>query len=193
MMLEKPEEQYKAQIAALQLERDQLTAALRVARTPEHRVSVSDYEWHVQLAAKGIADRSAYPIPKSVTTAEAFYQIMAGAAVDATGLWTLLERVARAESDLEIIQDALRHADAKAAKARHRAMTDTAASLDFSVPSVSMQVDAERALKASPTTGGAPSPKPPAVAKTPAPKRTGGLSPRRRLKRAVRRVRIVLR
>ena len=80
---------------------------------------VSDYEWLVELAAKGLAERDKHRMPKSVTTPEAFYEVMARAALDAIGLPALLERVARAERDLDITQEALRQADTKAEKARH--------------------------------------------------------------------------
>jgi hypothetical protein len=58
-------------------------------------------------------------MPKSVTTPDAFYEVMARAALDAIGLPALLERVARAEQNIEITQEALSHADTKAEKARH--------------------------------------------------------------------------
>ena len=93
---------------------------------------MSDYEWHVQLAAKGMAERDNHPMPKSVTTPEAFYEVMAAAALDFAGFPALLERVARAERELEIIQEALGQADAKAKNARHQPMTYEA---DFSVSS----------------------------------------------------------
>ena len=93
---------------------------------------VSDYEWHVQLAAKGMAERDNHPMPKSVTTPEAFYEVMAAAALDFAGFPALLERVARAERELEIIEEALGRADAKAKNARHQPMTYEA---DFSVSS----------------------------------------------------------
>jgi hypothetical protein len=89
---------------------------------PIESLRVWDYEWHVALAAKGMAERDNHPMPKSVTTPEAFYEIMARAALDAIGLAALLERVARAERaerDLEITQEALRQADTKAENARH--------------------------------------------------------------------------
>jgi hypothetical protein len=81
---------------------------------------VSDYEWLVELAAKGLAERDNHPMPKSVTTPEAFYEVMARAALDAIGLPALLERAVRAERELEITQDGLRRADAKAENGRHR-------------------------------------------------------------------------
>ena len=124
----KAKHRYEAQIAALQAEREEMRAALWAAGNQERTVGVSDYEWHVELAAKGLAQRDKYPMPPSVTTAEGFYEVMAGAALDATGLRDLLERVARTERNLEVIHDALRQADAKAENARHRKTEETAAS-----------------------------------------------------------------
>lgn len=94
------ERDYKAQIAALQSERDELRAAL-AALTSKDVIGVSDYEWHVELAAKGMAERDNHPMPKSVTTPEAFYTVMAGAALDAIELRALLNRMTRAERYLE--------------------------------------------------------------------------------------------
>jgi hypothetical protein len=62
---------------------------------------MSDYEWLVELAAKGIAERDNHPMPKSVTTPEAFYEIIARAALDAIGLQALLEELAQAEQELK--------------------------------------------------------------------------------------------
>jgi hypothetical protein len=81
---------------------------------------VSDYGWHVELAAKGMAERDNHPMPRSVTTPEAFYEVMACAALDAIGLRALLERVAQAERDLETTQEAVKQADANSEHARHR-------------------------------------------------------------------------
>src|SRR6516165_12780233 len=106
---------YEAQIAALQAEREELRAALGAARNRQRVGGVSNYEWHVELAAKGLAQRDKRPMPPSVTTPEGFYEIMAGAALDAAGLRDLLERVARAERNLEDIQnDASRRGGAQA-------------------------------------------------------------------------------
>ena len=106
----------------------------RLARKlPLHFAFVSDYEWQVQLAAKGMAERDNRPMPESVTTPEEFYQIMAAAALDAIGFRALVERVARAERNLEMTFDALREADAKAESARHRKMTDEADSSESSL------------------------------------------------------------
>jgi len=60
---------------------------------------MSDYEWLVELAAKGMAERDNHPMPRSVTTPEAFYEVMARAALEAIGLQTLLEELARAEQE----------------------------------------------------------------------------------------------
>jgi hypothetical protein len=62
---------------------------------------MSDYEWMVALAAKGMAERDNHPMPKSVTTPEAFYEVMARAALDAIGLQSLLEELAGAVQELE--------------------------------------------------------------------------------------------
>jgi len=96
-----------------------LRAALQASRSQHNFVYVSDYEWYVELAGKGLAQRDKFPMPPSVTTPEAFYEIMGGAALDAIGLRALLNRMAQAERNLETIQDALRQADAKAENARH--------------------------------------------------------------------------
>jgi hypothetical protein len=81
---------------------------------------VSDYEWLVELAAKGMAERDNHPVPKSVATPEAFYEVMARAALDAADIPALLERTAQAERNLETTQEALRQADANTEHARHR-------------------------------------------------------------------------
>jgi len=62
---------------------------------------VSDYEVMVELAAKGMAERDNHPMPKSVTTPGAFYEVMARAALEAAGLRALLEDFARAEQELK--------------------------------------------------------------------------------------------
>jgi hypothetical protein len=64
-------------------------------------LGMSDYESLVELAAKGMAERDNHPMPKSVTTLEAFYEVMARAALDAIGLQALLEELARAEQELK--------------------------------------------------------------------------------------------
>ena len=81
---------------------------------------VSDYESLVDLAAKGMAERDNHPMHPSVTTPEAFYEVMARAALDAVGLRALLERLAEAERELETMQETSKHADAEARGARHR-------------------------------------------------------------------------
>jgi hypothetical protein len=116
---EAEEQQYKAQIAALESERNELQAAL-AALTRQDVVSASDYERYVKLAAKGMAERDNHPMPESVTTPEAFYEVMAGAALDAVGFRALIERLARAVREPEITQEQLRRADADSEHARHR-------------------------------------------------------------------------
>lgn len=123
------EQEYEAKIAALRSERDELRSALEALQTRQGSIGTPDYEWHVELAAKGLAQRDSYPMPPSITQPKEFYEIMAGAALDATGLPFLLERVARAERSLEVIQDALRQADVNVQNARHLAMTDPSATI----------------------------------------------------------------
>jgi hypothetical protein len=65
---------------------------------------VSDFEWQVELAAKGLRERDQYPMPKSVTTPEAFYEVMAGAALEAIDLPALLDRLASVEEELETLR-----------------------------------------------------------------------------------------
>ena len=81
---------------------------------------VSDYESLVDLAAKGMAERDNHPMPPSVTTPGAFYEVMARAALDAVGFRALLERLAEAERELETMQETSKRADAEARGARHR-------------------------------------------------------------------------
>ena len=83
-------------------------------------VSVSDYERLVELAAKGMAERDNHPMPKSLTTPEAFYKVMARAALDAADIPALLERTAQAERNIETSQEAMRQADSNTEHARHR-------------------------------------------------------------------------
>ncbi len=78
----------------------------------------------VKLAAKGMAERDNHLMPKSVTTPEEFYEIMARTALDAIGLQTLLEELARAEQELK-------HADEKST---HGINADTATILPEEPP-----------------------------------------------------------
>ena len=116
---EAEEQQYKAQIAALESERNELQAAL-AALTRQDVVSASDYERYVKVAAKGMAERDNHPMPVSVTTPEAFYEVMAGAALDAVGFRALVERLTRAVREPEITREQLRRAEADSEHARHR-------------------------------------------------------------------------
>ena len=96
---------------------------------------VLDYKQQVKLAAKGLADRDNHPMPMSVSTPEAFYEVMAAAVLDAIDLPALLERVTRAEQELEIIQEALSRADTEAKNARHQPITHGEASEESSIAS----------------------------------------------------------
>jgi hypothetical protein len=116
---EAKEQQYKAQIAALQSERDELSATLS-ALTHQDVVSISDYRRYVKVAAKGMAKRDSHSMPESVTTPEAFYEVMAGAALDAVGFRALLERLARAMREPETTREPLRRAGARSRHARSR-------------------------------------------------------------------------
>jgi hypothetical protein len=115
----------RTEIAASQRKSEGLSAT-SPAPARQGGVSTAAYEWQVTLAAKGLAERDNHPIPKSVTTPEAFYEVMAAAALDATDLRALLERAPRAEQELETIQDALRQADSEAKDARHQRRSDEA-------------------------------------------------------------------
>src|SRR5580693_1398854 len=48
---------YKAELAELKLECEELRAALQVARTRPNPIRLSDFERYVQLAAQGLAKR----------------------------------------------------------------------------------------------------------------------------------------
>ena len=105
---------------------------------------VLDYKEQVKLAAKGLAERDNLPMPKSVTTPEAFYEVMAAAVLDAIDLPALLERVTRAERELEIIQEALRRADIEVKNARHQPMTDGKASEESSASAILREASTSR-------------------------------------------------
>jgi hypothetical protein len=114
----------RTEIRASQRQRDDGLGDISPAPTRQGGVNAALYEWQVTLAAKGLAERDNYPMPRSVTTPEVFYEVMAAAALDATDLRTLLERATRAEQELETIQDALRRADIEAKDARHHRRSD---------------------------------------------------------------------
>ena len=142
------EQLYRAEIAALRSERDELRTALEALQVRQGSIGTPDYEWHVELAAKGLAQRDSYPMPPSVTEPKEFYEIMAGAALDATGLPFLLTRIVNAERNLEFIQDALRQADAGVENARHLARTDPLTSVAGIAPT---DATAPRAPEPRPT------------------------------------------
>ena len=78
---------------------------------------VSEYERLVELAAKGLAERDNHPMPRSVTTPGEFYEVMAGAALDAIGLRELLDEVeaSREQRELTVPADATVPVNADAA------------------------------------------------------------------------------
>jgi len=116
---EAEEQQYKAQIAALESERNELQAAL-AALTRQDVVSASDYKRYVKVAAKGMAERDNQPMPESVTTPEAFYEAMAGAALDAIGPGALLGVTSRKRREPDLTQEPRGRPDANSKRARHR-------------------------------------------------------------------------
>ena len=65
----------------------------------------------MKLAAHGMAGRDNYPMPKSVTTPEMFYEVMAGAALDAIDFRALLGHLERANQQLQITQEDSRLAE----------------------------------------------------------------------------------
>src|ERR1700722_1226565 len=101
-----------------------------------HLARMSDYGPEVKLGAKVLAERDRHLMPISATTPEAFYELMAAAVLDAIDLPALLERVTRAEQELEIVRQALRRADIEAEKARHKAMIDEEASGESTFASI---------------------------------------------------------
>jgi hypothetical protein len=148
------EQDYRAKMAALRSERDELRTALEALQTRQGSIGTPDYEWHVELAAKGLAQRDSFPMPPSVTAPKEFYEIMAGAALDAAGMPFLLERVVRAERSLEVIQEALRQADVQVENARHRARTESL----VTIPGISpADMAAPHAPKSRSTTNARPS------------------------------------
>jgi len=90
-------------IAASQSEGDRVSTS-SAALDRKDGVSTPDYERHVRIAAKGLAQRDSYSMPRTVATPGAFYEVMARAALDAIDLRALLERVARAERGLNSTQ-----------------------------------------------------------------------------------------
>ena len=122
---------------------------------------MSDYEWQVKLAAKGLAERDNHPMPKSATTPAAFYEVMAAAALEAIDLPALLDRLTRAERDLEIMREALMRADAEAKYARHKRMSEGEASEESSIASILRGAGANRGPMRTHNTRPSPLPRDP--------------------------------
>ena len=81
-------------------------------------VGASGYGQYLKMAARGMAERDDYPMPKSVTTAERFYEVMARAALDAIDFRVLLGQLERANQQLHITQDVLRLSETSAEDSR---------------------------------------------------------------------------
>jgi hypothetical protein len=109
----------RRQIAALESERDRLRAVL-AAVAPQDGTRTPDYQWHVEMAAKGMAERDSHPMPVFATTPKAFYGVMAGAALEAIGLPDLLERVERAEQELNIPRRTVEGTDVNSERTRRK-------------------------------------------------------------------------
>jgi hypothetical protein len=114
---EEVEEQYTIQSAALNTERAELRATLE-ALTHQDVVNSSECEQYVKLAASGMAQRDNYPMPRSVTTPQAFYEIMAGAALDAIDFPALLGRLEQTKQQLLVTQEILRLAESNSEDSR---------------------------------------------------------------------------
>jgi hypothetical protein len=112
-------QQYKAQIAALQAERAELSAAITELNR-ESVVSTSDFDRYVEVAAKGMAERDCYPMPESVNTPEAFYNVMATAALEAIGPRALPGITSANSGEPAITQEPRRRPDINSKRARHR-------------------------------------------------------------------------
>jgi hypothetical protein len=137
-----------------------------------HFLCMSDYESQLKLAAKGLAERDTHPMPNSVTTPEEFYEVMAAAVLEAIDLPALLERVARAELELEIIQEALREADIEAQNARHKPMSDGGSSEEPTILSILKGASSRGPMRTD-------NPRPGPLSREP--EQSGGVDERRRL------------
>ena len=116
---EAEEQNYKAEIAALQTERSELSATIADLRR-QNDVSASDFALYVAVAARGMAERDRYPMPESVTTPEAFYIVMAAAALDAIGPSALLGVTGRKSRRPEVTKEPRRRPEANSKRGRHR-------------------------------------------------------------------------
>jgi hypothetical protein len=77
-------------------------------------VGASEYGQYLKMAAQGMAERDNYPMPKSVTTPEMFYEVMARAALDAIDFRLLLGQLERANQQLRSSQETSRLSDTRA-------------------------------------------------------------------------------
>jgi hypothetical protein len=77
-------------------------------------VGAPEYGRYLKMAAQGMAERDNYPMPKSVTTPEMFYEVMARAALDAIDFRVLLGQLERANQQLRSSQETSRRSDTSA-------------------------------------------------------------------------------
>ena len=119
---EAKDQQYKAEIAALQAERAELSAAITELNR-KSVVSTSDFDRYVEVAAKGMAERDSYPMPESVTTPEAFYKVMAAAALEAIGRRALPGVTSAHGRRSESTQEQRRRPDTNSKRVRHRRLS----------------------------------------------------------------------
>jgi hypothetical protein len=116
---EAKDQQYKAKIAALQAEQAELSAVITELNR-ESVVSTSDFARYVEVAAKGMAERDSHPMPESVTTPEAFYKVMAAAALEAIGPRALRGVNSAHGGKPESSQEPGRRPDTNSKRVRHR-------------------------------------------------------------------------
>ena len=113
------DQQHKAQVAALKAECSELRATIAELRR-QNDVNAEDLERCVAVAAKGMAERDNHPMPGSVTTPEAFYKVMAAAALDAIGPQALLGLTNMNRRGPTITQEPRRPPGVNSRRAGHR-------------------------------------------------------------------------
>jgi hypothetical protein len=109
---------------------------------------VSDYEWMVELAAKGMAERDKHPMPKSITTPEEFYEVEARAALDAISLRALLDEVGalRAEREARITEEEPAQAENAEAATTPRNKPPVSATYTLKAPPATQKIWEDGAL-----------------------------------------------
>ena len=82
-----------------------------------------DYEGLVELASEGLRERDSHPMPTSVRTPEAFYEVMTRAALDAAGLRALLNELRFVHAANDSLWHRLRAAEVENARLRRCGQT----------------------------------------------------------------------